>query len=538
MRHAWESDPQLGIQWIEPLEPLSTSEGPTNLKLLESPDSSDRIRAAQWFATVGHVLEDELKLKAQRILLDSLKDPQQHRQIRQSLASAAIKVYTGDTSQIDQLWNVCKADATIRQVLERWLIEIKHPAALSIWQSRLENAQLSDQLDLGLALDGVASLQSRDSVPLLEALIQSELLTEPLLLKACRCLGQLDQSGQNQLAARFLNSKYGMRELFAALLLVNHADDQAQQTMSKLLSSELQPARRVAYEWFVKHAAERSIELAHQMNTDKDSGIRSLAIHSLAKSDRLDAVDSLCKSMADENASLRRATRDILIQKASVPEFRASIDQMLTANIVASKDLAAEQAIELAVAIKAQQYVQPMIDLLNHPLPQVRIRAAWGIAELELQNEQQMEQVLSLCQSIDAEYLRDKSTATSENNARLSFLFDSLGKARYQPSEELLRRYIPKLSRSTLTRASAIWAIAKVLESSENAELAQQLGERMLDNGPNGEDFVVRYVSALGIGRIGSEAGLSLLSRTSERPPAAVGIAASWSQELLQKKQQ
>lgn len=535
MRHAWESDPDLGIVWLEkPDESVSANDTAYYLKLFSSSDTRDLIAATQWFASVGRKLEPADKAVVFKLVLPLLQRKELHRQLRQSLASAAISVYSGDDSAARQLWDATYQDPTILPTMEQWAIEQKLSFAAQMWKSRLTQPEVSE-LDLSLALSGIEALKLSDCADDLVKLIQRESMTQPLLLQACGALGAVTSSGKVELAQGLRKSRFASRDLMAARVIANHSDDAAATLAGELLASSFAPAKRLAYLWHVQHGSARVDELTVKFRTDADAALRRLAIEQLIKSDEVKFVELLGQSLSDENANNRRVVRQALIAKHANSALTATVDSLLKAALQPAFGPGSDQAIEVVVRIKSQQFNSQLIDLLDHSLPEVRVRAAWAIADLGFADSQQLQAVFNRCLKLTDEVAPPDGKTTTDKNAMLAFLLESLGKARHEPAKELLIRYIAKAVLPALPRASGIWSLGLVLEGSQDQQISRQLESRMLDNGPGGEDTPVRYASALAVGYIRSPESERALKGTSEIPPAAVGIAAAWALKQLGK---
>ncbi len=535
MRHAWESDPDLGVVWLEkPDESVSANDTAYYLKLFSSSDTRDLIAAAQWFASVGRNLEPTDKAVVFKLVLPLLQRKELHRQLRQSLTSAAISVYSGDDSAARLLWDAAYQDPTILPTLEQWAIEQKLSFAAQLWKSRLTQPEVSE-FDLSLALSGIEAMKLSDCADDLVKLILRESMTQPLLLQACGALGAVTSSGKVELAQRLRKSSFASRDLMAARVIANHSDEAAATLAGELLTSSFAPAKRLAYLWHVQHGSARIDELTVKFRTDADAALRRLAIEQLVKSDEVKFVELLGQSLSDENANNRRVVRQALIAKHANSTLTAAVDSLLKAALQPAFGPGSDQAIEVVVRIKSQQFNSQLIDLLDHGLPEVRVRAAWAIADLGFADSQQLQAVFNRCLKLTDEVAPPDGKTTTDKNAMLAFLLESLGKARHEPAKEMLIRYIAKAVLPALPRASGIWSLGLVLEGSKDQQISRQLESRMLDNGPGGEDTPVRYASALAVGYIRSPESERSLKGTSEIPPAAVGIAAAWALKQLEK---
>ncbi len=535
MRHCWEFIPDLGVQWLDKIEgKISPDESLYYGQLLASSDSGDIIQAAQWYAAVANLLDDQAKQTAFQQLIELLNREKLNRQVRQSIAAATMNCFAGTDEQAKKLWESTKEDPTIRPSVEQWMIDQKRTLAVDLWKSRLVDRKTSE-LELGLALDGLAVLGIKDCASDIERLILGESLAPPLVLQACRSLGVLTEANQVELARKLSKSRYPTHDLLAALVIVNHKDDQAKQLMTELLQSNFQPAKRLAFQWHISHSPADVPILAAGFRNEADSGIRRMAIDQLIAIDTSESLTSLGEYLSDDNANNRMAARDGLARPEKGSAFPSQLAEIIDNALFLEFGPGSEQAVELAVKIQAKQFVPKLVQLLDHSILEVRVRAAWGIVALELERPEDIEAVYQRCLLLTERIISDGGKAGVDGSTLLAYLFESLGKARYQPALPMLRKYIPKHVMPPLPRASAIWSIGRILEGSQDAPLARELEERMLDNGPEGELLPVRFTSALAVGFLRNPDSVQALGRTGEQPPSAMGLATQWSRAQIEK---
>jgi hypothetical protein len=60
----------------------------------------------------------------------------------------------------------------------------------------------------------------------------------------------------------------------------------------------------------------------------------------------------------------------------------------------------------------------------------------------------------------------------------------------------------------------------------------------MLDSGPMGEDYSLRYAAAIAIGNIAAPSSRNSILRSMELPPSPVGLANQWALQRLLPTQQ
>jgi hypothetical protein len=157
--------------------------------------------------------------------------------------------------------------------------------------------------------------------------------------------------------------------------------------------------------------------------------------------------------------------------------------------------------------------------------------AAWGLKELA-NSEPIVAQVHERALKFDQQ-LGNKQADEAHAN-RQSFLLETLGRNKLSTATELLRQYIPKSrgKAGSVARASAIWALGRILQGSQEAGLAKSLAERMHDESiTDPEDELVRYNATIALGWIKAPASFEELRLVPYRPPMPLGVATSWALE-------
>jgi hypothetical protein len=314
---------------------------------------------------------------------------------------------------------------------------------------------------------------------------------------------------------------------------LDHQSPEAGQLAAQLISAKLLPARRLAFQWHAKFSPQVLDPLLEKLIDDVDGGVRWLAIDRLSQTEDVKGIGLLSKGLADELPDNRRRARDGLVEKAAVDSLSPTVLENLNASLQFDFGPGSEQAIEGAVKLKTRQFNGLFIQLLDHSLAAVRVRAAWGLQELGCVEPEQLVAVHKYCQKLTDNHLSKSLENTEGLAAQWAHLLSVLGKAEYKPAEAMLRKYVDKNVLPTVPRASGIWSLGAVLRNSQDSGLSSALEARMLDNGPMGEDYSVRYAAAIAIGNIAAPSCRNSILKSMELPPAAVGLANQWALEQL-----
>ncbi len=528
LAHRWEVEPDLGIEW-----------------LLQTPDPVVRLRPEDFNSTEQQVLLDAARFASQWAhlenlsgreesrgpLLEQLKKKPSNRHLRLALAAAAIALC--DVSQAAELWVLLNDDSATRPVVERALIAWHSPVALEVWRGRLSQADAS-LADLRLAIEGVAACGNSQDRPALEALLRSDRMPTPMQALIAHALGELVNSGLEELALQVMASDVPHRQLLTAELMSSHTSSAAQALLQSIVDSDHDPARNVAYAAIAQNYPQLARELAPTMLQQADNNLRSRAIEELDRHGDSESLRIQAQAISDRNYELRVTVRKHLERKAEIPELltvvNAVIDQQFTEGIPRG----IEQALQLAVALEHRERCPQYVKLLEHPSPEVALLAAWALQEFADQPEL-MAAMLAHVQPL-TERLSAREQTIFPEHLRQAFLFESFGRNRYQPALEILKRYIPKQHyMGDFNRASAIWALGKILEGTKDEVVAKDLIERMLDtSNTDPEDPLVQFSATVAIGWIDAPGSLEKVKQLRDKSASPLGTAGHWAQQQLQ----
>jgi HEAT repeat protein len=385
------------------------------------------------------------------------------------------------------------------------------------WQQRLTTADVTRNR-LRLALHAIANLpRLMTSDETLHAEIRS-LITDRrgnlmIMLEAARTLGQVKRAGLESLAERLLSSSdvgSQLKRLAGVYLLLNHESESSQtlllQAVTKGLSDPSNaPMIRAAWTSLLQRNLSKLSALVPTAITHVDPEVRRNAINTLVRFPSKDGVDLLGIAMDDRHLDIRRAARQSLLTLSSDDSLNQSVRQAGLSAIARASWREQEQAVVLLALLNQSNAADRMLELIDSPRAEVAIAAAWGLRKLNV--AETLAALLKIAETMDQQ-IDDSQTLYPHQPTVLAHVFETLGRAKYQPAGPLLKRWLPK---TTLRvgfqepRSSAFWAVGLLYEDSKDVVLAEQLKERHLDVvSLEPEPMMVRYAAGISIGRIGA----------------------------------
>lgn len=527
LAHRWEVEPDLGIDWLPSRKMTPEALHPERFARDQLQIVLDEAQHAMRHASSEQLEGREAALEA---ILQRPQLSTDNRQVRLALAGAAIAL--ADAANADLLWQRFGQDAATQPLVERALTEWKSPQAIELWRERLQ-APATSLHDLHLAAVGIGAVGNQQDGPALQSLLRSDRLPIPAKIVVARSLGQLMDHDLEKLASEFLSTHIAHRELLAAELLSKHTSPQASQILQTVLAADHQPARVVSYAAISRNYADLGRDLAEQMLNQPDNNLRAQAVDVLNQHDDVQSLRLQAQRIVDRNYAVRTAVRSNLQQKAQIESLKPVVDEVIDEQLSGDDYRGIEQAILLSVDLGETRCCPAYLKLLEYPRPETSLLAAWALQELA-HTPELMQGILEQSQSI-TERLQSSGQASFPEQLRQAFLFEALGRNRYQPALAALKLYIPKQNNiSAVCRASAIWAIGKIQEDSHDQKLASVLAQRMLDESiilP--EDPLVQFTSTLALGWIKAPGSLEQFSKPRTMLNDSLVKAAQWSIEQL-----
>ncbi len=529
--HRWITEPNLDCFYIN----REKKEIFVDLTRLKSSVDAFQLSEARNIAQSDDQIQDKYKADAIGVIMQTLRGKAAKQPVRQALVSALLKLTDGN--ELEELWKLTSQDEALRPFVENALIDWEHAAAKAVWLTRLENDSEAE-VDLHLAIRGVASIKAQEAREALIKLIQSDALGLPTKMIATRSLGAISNAGLEPLASELLGSQRFAKEQLAAQLLVNHPSDAARELMLQISQTNFEPAHVIAYRWIAEYAPELARELAESMLQHVANEIRLQAVNVLHRFDDAVSLQLQGRLLKDRNVIIRRTVRDHLIEKSQIESLEETIDEILTEHLKGEHFEGAEQAIVVVEALGKKERCPRLVELLDYPRPEVAIRAAWALQQL-VHAPEDLAGILVHCQRWTERIEVDPGQQVAETDViRLAFAFQALGHNAYMPADQMLRIYIPKNGQKmrTNTRIAAIWALGEIWRGRHDSELEQPIAERMLDPAViDAEAETVKYASAITLGKIGNPISIPQLESVPEKMPAPIGHAVKWSLEQFSR---
>ncbi len=416
---------------------------------------------------------------------------------------------------------------------------------LALWQKRLTADDVLRHRRL-LAIQAIAALpetmtNNAKLQSTLESVVESS-SDNTVRLEAARTLGTVKREGLEPLAAQLARSPGETNypaTLASVYVLLRHESESSQtQLLSVITNSLADPRRapivRAAWSRLLQQNVSALASLAPRAIRHSDPEVRRNAIETLNSFPTNERVTLLGTALDDRHPDIRRAARQALLTLSRDESLISSVRQSGLDAIARSSWKEQEQAIILLAVLDQSDAADRMMQLLSSPRAEVAIAAAWGLRKLNV--TEKLPTLLNFARKIDNQ-IENGLAMKPHESVVLAHIFEAFGRAEYQPSVPLLRRWIPKNAprvNHDETRASAFWSVGRLFEDSKDVSVAQEVKARFTDvSSLVPESSTVRYAAGISLGRIGATEVAPDLKRFALMKNDEPDLAAAWSLERL-----
>ncbi|MFM8214672.1 MAG: HEAT repeat domain-containing protein [Pirellula sp.] len=529
LQHRWEVEPGFGDVWSINREPRAKF---LDIKDISSDLANVRFEAAQNICQNYDRPSFRNDPKVLELLIGQFDNPKNSVLVKRSIVSAACLLDNGANAQ--SIWQASMQDPGLAPLVENHLIRWKSSVAAEHWRKVLSDPK-STPGQVQRALDGLANVGQSQDIPLCNDVLKSEQSTPMTRAAAARTLGMLQSSGLVGLAKDLLNTKDQDKEMLAGFLLANHTQEDALVVLETVLAQGSSPAQRIAAHAIGRNFPKQGLSRIETWVKHPDDEIRLAALE-LLKNDPSESNTRLQSSMLSDPDLVVRKTAKAQLLELCGKGFRPLVDECITENLSGKAWQGIEQAIVLAVELQDRSRCARFLELIEHQRAEVNMHAAWGLMELAVDPaivSGIVPHAQKLTQGLDAGDHYEK-----QDIIRLSFLLEVFGRNRYEPVADMLKKYIPKrdFRMGNLSRASAIWALGKILKEQDDPALRASLSERIKDlSSLMPENYLVGYACILTLGEFGFLDSMPTIDRYTLDSKDGLNSAGRWAKEQIQK---
>lgn len=522
LQHYWELHPDFGDIWTLKLPNRSPH---FDKELLRSKSIQDRIDVSQLICQ--HYAKDNFEDRdgTLSILFERLTMNDEPEVVKRSMLSAACLL--AKSEHAEALWKIAKADEALSSIVEPWLIRWKSSVAAGAWRDRLNDAK-ADPGRVSIAIKGLHALNDPLDADLFVHTIKGNNTARTNRYLAACALGDLCHQGYEPLASQIIDSKVVDAKLVAANVIRRHKSSDAEAIVLKLIEDKNDPAYPVAAKTLAENFPEKAITFAAEWGSHADNNVRTLALELLNSVNDVRSLELQSSLLSDRNISVRRLAGKQVVDKAQRGQ-REQVDRLIDQQLASESWTGIEQSIIVVTQLNDAHRCERLVELLEHQRAEVNMHAAWALMELAHEAET-LDAIHAHCKRTLKRLLDGDRTIVPTDGIRLSFLYEAIGRNRYEPARETLVQYIPKDTRKgNVCRASAIWALGQIYSGKGAEDICKLLQGRVEDAMTMiPEDYLVRYTSILALGEMNYVASRDSILTYGGEPPSQLGYASQW----------
>jgi hypothetical protein len=535
-------DPEIPLPPVRPVFP----EGAKALwvQALERPEGDIKCQAAQ---AIAQAHRDGNKGFETTIpaLQKALELPGQHPAVILAVAEALITL--DGRPSADALFRRAKeGDNDLRDVIEPALARWDYRPARAWWLARLEDPA-APQRSLVLAVESLATVREQQAVEPLRALVLGQGRGGPVSVEAARAVGLIRRAGLEKDAER-LASDASLRgrgsRLAAALLLRQHDSKEAVQLLQRLMRDPETGVAIPATARLLELGPDNLVPVVRELAARDDRTLRLYAVEVLRRRPTREHIRLLAQWLNDDYPEVRVEARDVLREVAEEKGWRQAVLEAASDALGKDEWRGLEQTTILLVQMDHKPAARRLVQLLEGQRLEVVVTAAWGLRKLAVADTlpaitRYLERRLTWVASINLRDDQPSAKAARVEAHAFSQLSQLLGEQKYRPGAAVLRRFVPRGADPGLIaegRAAAVWALGKIQEGESDKKLATALAGRITDSNLPPEDFRVRMMSAITLGRMKAKEGLPALQEFRHSPHVTMDLlnnACGWALERL-----
>jgi HEAT repeat protein len=467
-------------------------------------------------------------------LSDHLQQPNLHPQLLYALCAALIEFDAKDQAELlakRSQANGLAIASLVEPALARW----QSPALAGQWLRRLDDPT-TDRLPMLHAIDGLAALGETKATASLLRIIFDQYAPPNVRMSAARAVGKIQARDLEPEAAKLADQadSANLPGLMAVAMMRQHDGEVAIEVLHTLAGHENTSVQSGALGRLFAIDPMLVSPHAEAALASSDVNVRRLGARAMIALPRVDRIASLGKLLDDVNPDLRQEVAAALVHLAKQDDLRDEVIEQSSIVLGQNHWRGCEQAATVLVNLDHKPAGSRLVDLMNHERYEVMVASAWGLRRLAL--PEHLPAMLDQANSVLVGFRDGRWNASMWGPERqISQLFMAFGQMGHHPADELMRQYIPKdYSLGDTSRPAAIWGLGLLHEGKAPDDLTRLFLARLNDvQALEPETGPVRFMSAISLGRMGSQSAVPQLRKFANPGNGFVGLASLWAIEQL-----
>jgi len=426
----------------------------------------------------------------------------------------------------------------IEPALARWKVQ----SAVDLWRPRLTDPDISD-VSFRLAAEGLTALNDAASLEPLRQIVADSSADFGMRMSAAKAVAILNPD--QAFAAAEQHTDGSVQDRLLAIALLDNSKTESHAPTARLCDDRSDSIAAAAWQQLYRRSPELLVNQLPTGCTHRSAQVRIAAARVIEVFPNAERTEWLHQLLSDVHIEVRNVARAMLVIVAEeTPDLREQIVGLAGDALQPdSKDWQGiEQALILLGQLKATQFSQQCIPLLDYPRDEVSISAAWLIHLFP--DESVRDAVLSTIRKMDellltqaTEYFGNPGPPHLESALKQSFLIQYGGLVRMREIQPILETKFSKTDPGGyLVRTAAMWTLGMLFEKNPVPELAAKFEERIKDRAtvpPESRNVRRASVMALGLMRAVAFVPVVQEAYSSETGESLVPGTARWVLPLL-----
>ncbi len=441
-----------------------------------------------------------------------------------SQSAAAVLKLNEHASDGQRLW--------IEPALARW----KLTAAADIWKQRLA-ADSETTVAVSLACDGLSALGDLEALDLLRAVLHGKLLAYEKRRAAAKAICVL--SPDMALAEKESLVDGNVLERLLGIELLSSGKPDAHAELLRMCADPSDAVASAAWTAMFRLNPDALIPAVPTGRNHSDAFVRMTAARMMRLFPDAERSGWLNEQLSDKHLEVRNVAREMLflVAEEQAP-LRDGIIAMASNTLTANSEnwQGIEQSLLLLGQLRAAQFSDRCVPLLEHPRNEVLVTAAWL---LHLFPDPAVEEAVRKHLLRNEEMLKNPATAPAgaDIGEQSSYLIQYAGLMRLKDLQAIMEPHFGKtVPGGTPKRAAAMWTLGLFHENDTVPDLTKSFLARIADRaGVPPELYEVKCMSAIALGLMKAKPAVAgLLEAYNDDPPdSGIPDSARWALGMI-----
>ena len=439
-------------------------------------------------------------------------------------SAAALLALDAEADDAERLW--------IDPALARW----KYAPAGAVWKKRLtDDSQTA--VAVSMACEGLEAINDLQAAELLGTVLNNRRQIYEKRYAAAKALCGMTPETAFEQSATYISGNVPERILAVQLLSSQHPESLA--ALFKLNSDASDGVSSAAWQAMFRLNPDGLLPAIDSGRSHRDAVIRMTAARVMRKFPTPERAGWLHEQLSDKHLEVRNVAREMSVLVAQEePTLRDSIVAMASDRIASDPEnwQGIEQSLLLLGQLRAGEFSDRCIPLLEHPRNEVLVTAAWLV---HLFPDDAVEPAVRQFLSRNDSMFKDPGTAPAGAylGHQSAYLIQYAGLLRLKDLQPFLEPNLKKGEPGgNEKRSAAIWAMGLMNENDPVPELTKSLLGRLADRGGMmPEQMAIRRMSAVSLGILRAKSAASGLADAYKLDPvdAVIPDSARWALGMI-----